>query len=138
MKYTKDPGLVDYVRNELVPEGTEYKELQENRIAVRINVQDADKLAERFLNKFKARLIHETAVDLEGEGFDMIYIYDFTNLKDRLVVMLEAFVSKDDPSPPSLANITWSASWAEREIHDLLGITPVGTPDPRSQSPPQP
>jgi Ni,Fe-hydrogenase III large subunit/Ni,Fe-hydrogenase III component G len=133
MKFTSDPGLVDYVKLEVVPEGLEYKALQENRIAVRINAEDAAKLAERFVNKFKARLIHETAVDMEGAGFDMLYIYDFTNVKSRLVVMLEALISKDDPSPPSIANITWSASWAEREIHDLLGINPVGTPDPRKQ-----
>jgi len=100
---------------------------------VRINVEDAAKLAERFVNKFKARLIHETAVDMEGAGFDMLYLYDFCKMKDRLVVMLEAQLSKDDPRPPSIANITWSASWAEREIHDLLGIDPVGTPDPRKQ-----
>ncbi len=133
MKYTGDAGLVDYVRKELVPEGIEYKGLQENRIAVRINLLDAEKLADRFINEFKARLIHETAVDLEGEGFDIIYLYDFTRLKERLVVMLEARVSKDDPSIPSIANITWSASWAEREMHDLLGINAVHTPDPRMQ-----
>ena len=133
MKYTADLGLVDFVRQELVPEGLDFKALQENRIAVRINVEDAEKLAERFIKKYKARLIHETAVDLEGEGFDMVYIYDFSKLKNRLVVMLEAQISKDNPSPPSIANITWSASWAEREIRDLLGITPVGTPDPRKQ-----
>jgi len=133
MKFKSDPTLVDLIRTEVAPEGLSFKPLQENRVAVRIKAEDADKLAERFISKFKARLIHETAVDLEGEGFDMIYIYDFSKVRERLVVVLEAQISKDDPSPPSVAKITWQASWAEREIHDLLGISPKGTPDPRKQ-----
>lgn len=133
MRFASDPTLLEFVRTEIAPEGASFKALQENRIAVRINPEDADKLAERFVNKFKARLIHETAVDLEVEGFDMVYIYDFSKVKDRLVVVLEAQISKDDPSPPSIAKVTWQASWAEREIHDLLGITPKGMPDPRKQ-----
>ncbi|MDD1776330.1 MAG: nickel-dependent hydrogenase large subunit [Candidatus Methanomethylicus sp.] len=133
MKYSADAGLVDYVRQELVPEGLDFNALRENRIAVKINAADAVTIADRFVNKYKARLIHETAVDLEGSGFEMVYIYDFSMLKERLVVVLEAKIPKENPSIASIANITWSASWAEREIHDLLGINPIGTPDPRKQ-----
>jgi Ni,Fe-hydrogenase III large subunit/Ni,Fe-hydrogenase III component G len=37
----------------------------------------------------------------------------------------------DDPSYPSLAVLVPAAHWDEREIQDLLGIVPVGHPDPR-------
>ena len=44
---------------------------------------------------------------------------------------LRAGLSLDDPSYPSVSLLVPAAHWDEREAKDLLGIVPVGHPDPR-------
>ncbi|MEN3051705.1 MAG: NADH-quinone oxidoreductase subunit C [Candidatus Methanosuratincola petrocarbonis] len=133
MKFEGTPDIADYVRKEIYPDGLEYVPLRENRVVVKVAPGDLAKVAELFVKKFEARLIHATAVDLELKGFEVLHIYDFSKLKDRLVVVVKALVDKDSPEFPSIANITWQATWAEREMKELLGVKPAGMPDPRHQ-----
>ncbi|MDH7556503.1 MAG: NADH-quinone oxidoreductase subunit C, partial [Candidatus Methanosuratincola sp.] len=133
MKFGSTPDIAEYVRKEIYPDGLEYVPLRENRVVVKVNPGDLAKVAELFVKKFEARLIHATAVDLELKGFEVLHIYDFSKLKDRLVVVVKALVDKDSPEFPSIANITWQATWAEREMKELLGVKPSGMPDPRHQ-----
>ena len=51
-------------------------------------------------------------------------------LEDRFFTLV---VSTDPAAPevPSLATLVPAASWHEREARDLLGVVPVGHPDPR-------
>ncbi|MBC7127609.1 MAG: NADH-quinone oxidoreductase subunit C [Candidatus Methanosuratincola petrocarbonis] len=133
MKFEGTPDIADYVRKEICPDGLEYVPLRENRVVVKVAPGDLAKVAELFVKKFEARLIHATAVDLELKGFEVLHIYDFSKLKDRLVVVVKALVDKDSPEFPSIANITWQATWAEREMKELLGVKPAGMPDPRHQ-----
>uniref|UniRef100_A0A7C3ILI7 NADH-quinone oxidoreductase subunit D n=1 Tax=Candidatus Methanomethylicus mesodigestus TaxID=1867258 RepID=A0A7C3ILI7_9CREN len=133
MIFRADPDLVQFVREEIAPEGSEFKPLRENRVAVKVDLGLLDKLADRFVHKYGARLIHATAVDLDVLGFEVVHIYDFSKTKERLVVLLEASMSKEDPVVPSIAKVTWQASWAEREMMELLGIRFLGTPDYRHQ-----
>ncbi len=47
------------------------------------------------------------------------------------VAVVEVRVPPDHPVFPSLATRSFAASRYEREVQDLLGLTPVGHPDPR-------
>lgn len=133
MKFETAPDVAEYVKKEIYPDGLEYVPLRENRVIVKVAPGDLTKVAELFVKKFEARLIHATAVDLELKGFEVLHIYDFSKFKDRLVVIVKAIVDKDSPEFPSIANITWQATWAEREMKELLGVKPSGMPDPRHQ-----
>jgi Ni,Fe-hydrogenase III large subunit/Ni,Fe-hydrogenase III component G len=44
---------------------------------------------------------------------------------------VRAVLPLDDPSYPSLAALVPAAHWDEREMQDLLGVVPMGHPDPR-------
>lgn len=48
-----------------------------------------------------------------------------------LLVHVEAVLSRDVPAVPTLASLSFPASRFEREMRDLVGIVPVGHPDPR-------
>ncbi|MEM4657356.1 MAG: nickel-dependent hydrogenase large subunit [Candidatus Methanosuratincola sp.] len=133
MKFESTPDIAEYVKKEIYPDGLEYVPLRENRVVVKVAPADLAKVADLFVKKFEARLIHATAVDLELKGFEVLHIYDFSKVKDRLVVVVKALVDKDSPEFPSIANITWQATWAEREMKELLGVKPSGMPDPRHQ-----
>ena len=47
------------------------------------------------------------------------------------LVRLRAVLPVDDPAYPSITTVEPAAQWDEREARDLLGIVPVGHPDPR-------
>ena len=47
------------------------------------------------------------------------------------LVHVEVVIGRDAPAIPSLAAVSFPASRFEREMRDLLGIVPVGHPDPR-------
>ena len=130
MKFATDPKLLEFVK-EICPDGLEYSQLHENRVAVRVRVEDLEGLADLFIKKFGARLIHATAIDLEMKGFEVLHIYDFSKVRERLVIILEAHAER--PEVPSIGKVTWQARWAEREMKELLGIEFVGMPDERHQ-----
>lgn len=58
-----------------------------------------------------------------------IDIYDSDDEKPWVVVSTE--IPPDDPTFPSVTPKIPSAVWYEREVRDLLGLEPVGHPDPR-------
>jgi Ni,Fe-hydrogenase III large subunit/Ni,Fe-hydrogenase III component G len=51
--------------------------------------------------------------------------------QDAALVHVETVLSRDAPSVPTLATLSFPASRFEREMRDLLGIVPVNHPDPR-------
>ncbi|MGC8935805.1 MAG: NADH-quinone oxidoreductase subunit C [Candidatus Methanomethylicaceae archaeon] len=130
MKFVADPKLVDSVK-EICPDGLDYRPLRENRVAVMVRLEDLERLAGIFIKKFGARLIHATAIDLEMKGFEILHIYDFSKVRERLIVILKAHAER--PKVPSIGKMTWQARWAEREMRELLGIDFVEMPDPRHQ-----
>lgn len=46
-------------------------------------------------------------------------------------VTIEAAVAPEAPEFPAITPMVPAAHWYEREVRDLLGLTPVGHPDPR-------
>jgi len=70
-----------------------------------------------------------------GGGFQVRYVFEPTRPEGRalpdLFVTVEVCAGAEAPSVPSLAPLLPCADWHEREMRDLLGIVPVGHPDPR-------
>jgi Ni,Fe-hydrogenase III large subunit/Ni,Fe-hydrogenase III component G len=55
----------------------------------------------------------------------------FSMAPEDAVLTLVAAVPADLPAYPSLTPRLPAAAWLERELHDMLGVTAVGHPDPR-------
>ncbi len=62
-------------------------------------------------------------------AFTLVYVFAPATLSPRAAVLVS--VAPDDARFPSLATRSFAASRFEREIHDLLGLVPVGHPDLR-------
>ena len=71
------------------------------------------------------------ATDTRPESGDFTLTYVFAAAEPRHPVVALASVPADAPQFPSLATRSFPASRFEREIHDLLGLVPVGHPEPR-------
>jgi Ni,Fe-hydrogenase III component G len=57
--------------------------------------------------------------------------YHFCFDEDRFILTVKALAPWPDPTIESLAQDLPAALWIEREIHDLLGLSFEGHPDPR-------
>src|SRR3989442_10015625 len=71
------------------------------------------------------------AADTRASSGDFTLVYAFApvTLAPRAAVLVS--VAPDDARFPSLATRSFAASRFEREIHDLVGLVPVGHPDLR-------
>jgi Ni,Fe-hydrogenase III component G len=63
----------------------------------------------------------------QGGGFRLIYIF----ARGEGWINIEASVDPEAPTFPSVTREVPAAHWYEREVRDLLGVTPDGHPDPR-------
>lgn len=75
-----------------------------------------------------------TAVDYEGEGFQVVYHLlslgrNVDRTQRRLVVKLN--VPREKPHTPSVVHLWPTADFHEREVYDLMGIVFDGHPDLR-------
>ena len=72
------------------------------------------------------RLIDVTAVD-RGERFEVVYRLNSLKFDRDLVVKVE--IPREQPYVDSVADLWLSASFGEREVHDMFGIVFAGHPD---------
>ena len=50
---------------------------------------------------------------------------------DKAFLALDVEIDPAQASIPSITDMIPGAGWAEREVHDMIGVEPVGHPDPR-------
>jgi len=84
-----------------------------------------------YLDSRGATLATMVGLDLTplGEDYALEYVYSLPAFDE--FIRLRADIPRDDPEYPSVTPLLPAAQWYEREAKDLLGIIPVGHPDPR-------
>ena len=92
--------------------------------------KDAHRIAEALVAEHGARFAALVGTDerKDGRGYGLIQIF---GLGRAGYVSLETRLSDDHLGFASIAPAVPAASWAEREVQDLLGFRAVGHPDPR-------
>lgn len=88
-------------------------------------------VAKHAIKQLGGRFVISVATDRRSKSGDysVSYILAFDEHKEFLV--LHAHVPADDPTIASITPDVPAAGWSEREAYDLVGIRPVGHPDPR-------
>lgn len=83
----------------------------------------------RYLKTLGGRLLTMTGADeraLHG-AFALYYVFAFD--RERGFVTVRAEVEENDPVYPSVTPELAACDWYEREVHDLLGLKPLGHPN---------
>lgn len=89
------------------------------RAELEIHPTDIEEVGEYLLDKMKCRLIIATASQLKR---DFTIYYHFSADRNGLILNVKVTLPFKYPVISSLANITSSANWIEREMHELYGI----------------
>jgi Ni,Fe-hydrogenase III large subunit/Ni,Fe-hydrogenase III component G len=102
-----------------------------NELHLQILRGNASRLAKFLRNEFQAELILMVANDRQADkgAFEVHYL--FANDRENWFVHASKELSPDHPSIISMATFYYPASRFEREIRDLFGIQPAGSPDLR-------
>jgi len=93
--------------------------------------RDMPAVAGVLLSELGADLLLMAADDRRADAGCYQVHYLFDHKRDDWFVHVTTDVAADEPSLVSLAPQNYPASRFEREIRDLVGITPAGHPDPR-------
>ena len=89
----------------------------------------------------KLEKLREAVKTLRERGFQHLIAITGLDARDHLeaiyhiarggeVLSLRVIVPSEKPEVPTITDIIPGALFYEREVHDLVGITPVGHPDP--------
>jgi len=86
---------------------------------------------EALVRRSGARFMITIATDLRQErgGYGVSHVFSLD--AHQLYVALDCDVPEEDPTVESITPIVPGADWAEREAYDVLGVRPLGHPDPR-------
>ncbi len=102
-----------------------------NRLYVDLRKESVGDAVKLVFNEIGARYVISVGTDkrpLNG-GFEVLHIFAFD--KDHLRIGLRFPMEGQQPKIDSITPIVRGAGWAEREFRDLVGIHPIGHPDPR-------
>jgi Ni,Fe-hydrogenase III large subunit/Ni,Fe-hydrogenase III component G len=86
----------------------------------------------RFLAREKGGRLFTMVGSDEREitgAFALYYVFSFDQAHHFITV--KTLIDEADPAFPSVAIRLPAANWYEREVKDLLGLRPIGHPDPR-------
>lgn len=105
-----------------------WEELTRNRFYGAVAAKHLVEAAHELLAAHRLRFITASGVDMRA---CVEILYHFSDDATGAVVTLRVSVPKDDLTVDSLVPLTKAAEWIEREIHEMLGVTFRGHPDPR-------
>jgi Ni,Fe-hydrogenase III large subunit/Ni,Fe-hydrogenase III component G len=88
-------------------------------------------VARYAIKQLGARFVITVATDRREKSGDFSISYILAFDEDKRFLVLHSRVPSDDLSIASITDDVPAANWSEREAYDMLGIVPVGHPDPR-------
>ena len=102
-----------------------------NTLLVHVPAEDLVTVVQNLLTKLNARFITSAGVDkreLEGH-FEVNNIFSLD--PEKLFLVLRTDIDPTISTIPSITPLIPGANWAEREVRDMIGVSPIGHPDPR-------
>jgi formate hydrogenlyase subunit 5 len=129
-KFSIKDEVVVFLTQILKKDLLEEKEIKKNHFVIKTKPEYIKAITE-FMIRRDARLVHVTASDEGIHGFEVQYHFGFDHLETDVHFVIKVNLPREEPNIASLSPLTWQASWAEREMMDLVGVQFLGHPDPR-------
>ena len=103
----------------------------DNRLYIYVQPEMIKEICRFVFRDLDARYVISIGMDDRQHSDSFIVAHDFSF--DRLNVLASIMVNlpASQPRIDCISDVVPGANWAEREMHDLLGIEPVGCPNPK-------
>ena len=107
------------------------QEYVKNQLVVTVPRDSAPSIARYLIQNMGARFVVTVATDMRERSKDFRISHIFAFDKEKVFLVMQSSVPPDDAKIGSITPGAPAANWAEREARDMIGIEPVGHPDPR-------
>jgi len=104
---------------------------QDNRLIVYTRRESLKDTARYIFRDLDARYCVGIGIDDREASGGFMVSHDFAFDKENVLLSLIVPIPADDPTIPSISDIVPAAGWSEREMRDLVGITPEGMTNPK-------
>jgi Ni,Fe-hydrogenase III large subunit/Ni,Fe-hydrogenase III component G len=104
---------------------------QDNRLVVYVRRESLRDFADFVFRTLDARYCVGIGIDDRECSGTYLVSHDFAFDQDNILFSLMVPIPADNPVLPSIGDIIPAAGWSEREMRDLVGITPEGMTNPK-------
>ena len=114
-----------------LPEQVHVEAVRDGNILACVNSRDIPVAVRQIRENLDGRFILSAGTDkreLSG-GYEISNVIGLDHQKKFLVLRTQ--VDPANTTIPSITDIIPGANWAEREVRDVIGVAPMGHPDPR-------
>jgi Ni,Fe-hydrogenase III large subunit/Ni,Fe-hydrogenase III component G len=98
----------------------------DQRLFVFIDPASVKYVCQHIFRELDARYVASIGVDDRPFSGKFLVAHNFAFDKDHLLCGVLVHLPPDDPKIDSISDVVPAASWAEREMRDLIGIEPTG------------
>jgi len=88
-------------------------------------------VAEYLYQDLGCRFVVNGGTDRRRERGKFLITHFFAQDEEKIYIALHTEVDEDHPQIDSITPTVPAANWSERETRDMIGVVPVGHPDPR-------
>lgn len=127
----KERGFISPLWNRFGDKLEHVEEHVPNQFVVTVPRDVLPEVAKYACREMGGRFVINVATDMRERTEDFRFSHTFAFDEDKIFLVLQSHVPEDDLKVESITPEVPAANWAEREARDLLGIEPVGHPDPR-------
>ena len=111
--------------------GIKLEEMREDMLIASVPKEALVEAVKHIRDDLGGRFITSCGMDMrrlhDGYRISQLFALD----ADKTFLVLYSDVNPADPTIPTITGLIPGANWAEREVRDLIGVEPVGHPDPR-------
>jgi Ni,Fe-hydrogenase III large subunit/Ni,Fe-hydrogenase III component G len=104
---------------------------RDTRLLVYVRRESVRDVARFIFRDLDARSCVGIGIDDRDSSGGYLVAHDFALDRDNVLLSLLVPMPEDDPVLPSISDLVPAAGWSEREMRDLVGITPEGMLNPK-------
>jgi len=103
----------------------------DQRLFVFVQLDRIKEICRYVFRDLDARYVISIGMDDRPWSGNFLVSHDFAFDKEKVLLCILTYVPGDDPRVDAISDVVPGANWAEREFRDLVGIVPVGCPNPK-------
>jgi len=98
----------------------------DNRLFIHVEPSSVKYVAQHIFRELDARYVATIGADDRPFSGKFLVSHNFAFDQEHLLCAMLTYLPAENPKIDSITNMVPAASWAEREMRDLIGIEPVG------------
>jgi len=119
------------IKDRFGPDVIDCTELGSDQLYVTITPESLVEVAEYLYQDQGCRYVINSGTDRREHHGVFLISHFFAQDEDNIYIAVHTEVDADDPRVDSITPTIPAANWSERETRDMVGVVPMGHPDPR-------